>query len=283
MIRTAAWLGSRLPVNMAHGLAVVGGNLEWAVRRHKRATLSVNLGHAIGSPSEAVAVRRLVRREFVNEARRSADLLWAIGRPGELTATTEVFGAEYATEASSRSRGVILAGLHVGGWELAAALPATLLDVPTSVIVGDDWLAWAMQDVRTSVGLRVIYRTAPALAAARVLARGEALLVFGDDAWGARPRCHTVRFCDSYAELPAGIVSLARLSGAVIVTYSVLPVGPRRWHATIEAPIEPPLPGGGDEAERLVLQQLADRWSALVHANPQHWAASFPIAWRDDR
>ena len=78
-------------------------------------------------------------------------------------------------------------------------------------------------------------------------------------------------------------MSLARLSGAVIVTYSVLPVGPRRWHATIEAPIEPPLPGGGDEAERLVLQQLADRWSALVRANPQHWAASFPIAWRDDR
>ena len=28
-----------------------------------------------------------------------------------------------------------------------------------------------------------------------------------------------------------------------------------------------------------VLQQLADRWSAVLVAAPEHWAASFPIRW----
>ena len=56
------------------------------------------------------------------------------------------------------------------------------MPVPITVMVADDWLAWAIEPVRRSVGLNIAYRTAAELA--RLLHRGEALLVFGDDAWG---------------------------------------------------------------------------------------------------
>jgi lauroyl/myristoyl acyltransferase len=279
VIDGAAAVGSRLPVRIAHGLAVVGGHLEWALRPGKRCILAANLMHAASMPAGSPQLRRLVRREVVNEARRSADLLWAIGRPAQALGAIEVVGLEHLEPAISAGQGVVLAGLHLGGWEVAAAVPHAVLPIPTTVVVADDWLAWAMQHVRATSGLRVIYRHAPALSAAHVLTRGEALLVLGEDASGAAPRTHLVDFCDARAHLPAGIASLSRIAGAAIVPFSVLPEAPRRWRVTVEPAIAPPTREGGTEAEACALQQLADRWSALLRAHPAQWAASFPIAW----
>jgi lauroyl/myristoyl acyltransferase len=280
VIDGAALAGGALPAGVAHALAVAGGHAEWIARRAKRRQVGVNLAHAVALDRDAPAVRRLVRREFVNEARRSADLLWAIGHADELLDRMEVVGGEHAVAAAERGRGVVLAGLHLGGWEVAASIPARVVPVPTTVLVADDWLAWAIDHVRSSVGLRTAYRTGSALAPARVLRRGEALLILGDDASGGASHRATVRFCDAWADLPAGIVALARLCGSPIVPFSVLPLGPRCWRVTIEPSIEPPPRRAHDGDETLVMQALADRWTALITAHPDHWAASFPIAWR---
>jgi KDO2-lipid IV(A) lauroyltransferase len=279
VIDGAAAVGCRLPARVAHTLAFVGGHLEWMARPRKRRVLATNLAHAVGEPPTSRAVRQLVRREVVNEARRSADLLWAIGRPHEMLESVRIDGLEHVKEAVSAGRGLVLASLHIGGWEVAGAVPAAVVPVPTTVVVADNWLAWAMRHVRSAEGLRVIYRTSSAIGAARLLRRGEALLVLGEDASGPPPRLHRVRFCDSYARLPAGIVSLARITGAVIVPFSVLPDAPRRWRVRIEPVIEPPPRDGTDEDEAAVLQQLADRWTTLLRSHAEYWAASFPIAW----
>ena len=279
VIDGAAFVGCRLPVPVASAFAVLGGHAEWALRQRKRRTLAGNLAHAIGRSPRSAAVRALVRREIVNEARRSVDLLWAIGRPASLLAEVEVIGVDNAVAALARGNGMVLAGAHIGGWEVVAAVPAAVLPAPTTVLVADNWLAWAIQHVRTTSGLRVAYRNASPLALARVLQRGEALLVLGDDATGADPRRHRVRFCDTCAALPAGIATLARLTGAPIVPFAVLPMGPRRWQGVIERLIEPPPRASGMDGEAEAMQQLADRWTALVRAHPDQWAASFPIAW----
>jgi lauroyl/myristoyl acyltransferase len=280
VIVVSAAIGARLPLGVAHGLALVGGHLEWAARPGKRRQLATNLAHATGEPARSRLVRDLVRHEIVNEARRSADLLWAIGRPREFLAAVDVVGAEHAATATRLGRGVVVAGIHLGGWEVAAAVPAAVMPVPITVMVADDWLAWAIEPVRRSVGLNIAYRTASALSLARLLDRGEALLVFGDDAWGGASHRSTVRFCDGWAELPAGIATLARLTTSPIVTFSVLPAAPRRWVVTVEPPIGPPTGDDRDREEARVLQEVADRWTAMIRANPDQWAASFPIAWR---
>jgi lauroyl/myristoyl acyltransferase len=280
VIDAAAWGGSRLPAGTAHGAARVGGTLEWAVRPRKRRLLSENLAHATGLPRGHPAVRELVRREITNEARRSADLLWALGRPDAALAATSFDGLEHVGEALSRGRGLLLAGIHVGGWEVAAAIPGAVVPVPTTALVADDWLAWAIEHQRATQGLRVLYRTEPAARAARVLRDGEALLVLGDDGWGDEPRRLRVRFLDAEAELPAGIVALARICGSPIVSFYVLPRGRRRWHVTVDAVVDPPARDEGRDGERRVLQQLADRWSEVIRADPEHWAAVFPMQWR---
>jgi KDO2-lipid IV(A) lauroyltransferase len=279
VIDGAAWAGSRVPVGLAHALATLGGHAEWALRPGKRRGLATNLAHAAGSRPGAADVRRLCRREVVNEAHRSADLLWALGRPDELLASVELLGVEHARQAAAAGKGLIIAGVHVGGWEIATAVPRAALPVPTTVIVADDWLAWAIEHMRATAGLRIMYRTAPAIRAARLLRAGEALLVLADDGWGAEPRTYPVRFLDASADLPAGAVALARLCQSPIVTFTVLPVGRRRWQVVVEPPVPPPAPDGGPDGEQAALQVLADRWSTVIRAHPDQWAAAYRIRW----
>jgi KDO2-lipid IV(A) lauroyltransferase len=276
----ASAVASRLPVGAIGSLTEIGSTLEWACRPAKRRRLASNLCHTLGLPPDHPDVRAIVRREVRNEARRSADFLWALARPEELIATTEIQGREYIDAALARGRGVLLVSTHVGGWEVATALPKAIVSVPTTAIVTDDWLAWAVEGLRFRVGLGIMYDSEPASKAARLLRDGQAILVIGDYAkeW---MRTYPVRFLDAVAELPAGIASLARLCGTPVVPFSVLPVALRRWRVEIEPPLEPPARDGGVEAERELLQQLANRWTTTLRANAEHWAAVYPMTWRE--
>ncbi len=160
-------------------------------------------------------------------------------------------------------------------------MPAAILSVPVTVIVADDWLAWAIDHKRERAGMRVMYRSEPTLRAARLLRRGEALLLLGDDEAGQEVRTFPVPFLDGRAVLPGGIVSLSRLTGAPIVCFYVLPDGPRRWRVIIDAPVSAPPRGEGEAGERRVLRALADRWGEMIREHPQHWAASHRIRWEE--
>jgi Kdo2-lipid IVA lauroyltransferase/acyltransferase len=279
-ISAASSVGARLPARTAHRLAVVGGNAEWALRPAKRRALAENLGHAVGLAPGEPEIRALVRREIVNEARRSADLLWALGGPDALLASTVVEGREHVLTALERGNGVLLVSAHVGGWEVATALPRAIVPVPTTALVTDDWLAWAVAGSRARAGLGILYDTEPIARAASLLRAGQAVLVLGDYAKDSM-RTYPVRFLDAIAALPAGAAALSRLCGTPIVPFCVLPLAPRRWRVVVEPPLGPPARNGGAEAERVLLQELADRWSAQLREHPEHWAAVYPIDWRE--
>jgi KDO2-lipid IV(A) lauroyltransferase len=261
-------------------LATVGGTLEWALRPGKRRRLAENLSHALGLPPGDPSVRELVRREVRSEARRSADFLWALAKRDELVASTDIVGREHLEEAVAGGRGALLVSTHLGGWEVATALAKEVVPVPTTVIVTDDWLAWAVEGLRVRAGLRIAYDSDPVVRAARLLRDGEAVLVLGDY---AKPwmRTYPARLLDAVAELPAGIVVLSRLCQSPIVPFAVLPSAPRRWRVEIEPSLGPPPREGGAEAEKALLQELADRWTVQLRRYPEHWAAVYPMTWRD--
>jgi KDO2-lipid IV(A) lauroyltransferase len=269
----------RLPAGFAHAFATVGWTVEWAARPSKRRRLAENLSHTVGLPPDDPAVRALVRREVRNEGRRSVDLLWALARPDELRATTRVEGLEHISEALAHGRGVLLVSAHVGGWEVATSLARELVPVRTTAVVTDDWIAWAVEGLRVRAGLGVMYDSEPVSKAARLLRDGEAILVLGDYAKDGM-RAYPVRLLDEVAELPPGPVALARLCGTPIVPFSVLPTAPRRWRVEVEPPLWPPGRDAGEDGERALLQELADRFTATLHANAEHWAAVYPMTWK---
>jgi KDO2-lipid IV(A) lauroyltransferase len=278
VIRTAGAVVARMPAETAHALARLGGRVEWATRPAKRRTLGENLAHALGRAPDDPAVKTLVRREVVNEARRSVDFLWAVARPDELRRTTRVVGLEHVFEAVEGGRGLILASAHLGGWEVAAPVPAAVVPVPTTVLATDDWLAWAVAGVRRDAGLGLLYDSEPPLRLVELLRRGEALLVLGDYAKPAM-RTYRVGLLDADVELPAGIGALSRLGGAPIVPFVVLPEAPRRWRVELEPLIPAPPRSSGREGEREAIQALADRWTVTIRAHPDHWAMVYPMTW----
>jgi lauroyl/myristoyl acyltransferase len=280
VIGAASAAGARLPPRTAHRLAVAGGTLEWAARSRKRRTLAENLGHAVGLDPSDPRLRALVRREIVNEAHRSADLLWSIGRPAELLERVRIEGREGLDRALVEGRGVILAGPHIGGWEVVVPVPAAELDVPVAVLVSDDWLAWAVEGLRRRAGLEVEYVSDGPRPLVRRLRRGEVLLMFADIVPDPGVRTIAVRFLDGVARLPAGPAALARMGDAVIVPLAVLPLDQRAWKIELGEPIHPRTSAAGPAgADRDTLQRLADAWSDVIRRGPEWWAAVYPLAW----
>ena len=78
---------------------------------------------------------------------------------------------------------------------------------------------------RARAGIGRLYDSEPVAHAARKLRDGEAVLVLADYAKSSM-RTHPMRLLDAVAQLPAGVVTLARLCGAPIVPFAVLPLGP---------------------------------------------------------
>ena len=278
VIAVASAAGAALPADLAHDLAVAGGTLEWLLRPGKRAILRENLAHAAGRSPADPAIGRLVRREVVNEARRSADLLWAIARPHELLGSVRVEGLHAALEVAARG-GMIVAGPHLGGWEVVGPAPATILGRPVGVVVSDDWLAWAVHDIRRRVGLISIYASSPPRTAVDHLQAGRAVLMFADMTPDG-VRTMDVPFLDGVAALPAGPAVLARLAQVPIVPLAVLPIDRRAWLIRLGDPIPPPPRRAGEAAERRALEAMAAAWTAEIRRNPQQWAAVYPLRWR---
>jgi KDO2-lipid IV(A) lauroyltransferase len=278
VIAASAAVGARIPAERAWRLATLGGTIEWALRPRKRALLATNLGHAMGRPPDDPAVARAVRAQFVNQARRSADVLWAFACGGAVARRCRVEGRRELDQALQRGRGAILAGPHVGGYDVVAAGMGELLaGLAVTVVVEDDWVSHAVAELRRRDGVELELRTASPRRSLDTLKRGGVVAVVGDL---AKPGMRTfpVRFLDGVVELPAGPAALARLSTAPVVPFCVLPIAPRAWRVALGRAIDPP-PRRARDAERDVLQALADVWSGWIRAHPELWEAVDPMLW----
>ena len=49
----------------------------------------------------------------------------------------------------------------------------------------------------------------------------------------------------------------------------------------VERPLWPPPREAGEAGERELLQELADRWTATLREHAEHWAAVYPMTWRE--
>jgi KDO2-lipid IV(A) lauroyltransferase len=223
-------------------------------------------------------VTRAVRAQFVNQARRSADFLWAFARGDEVASRCRVEGRAELDRALDRGRGVILAGPHMGGFEVvAAALGDLLQGLAVTVLVEDDWVSHAVAGHRRRAGVELELRTDTPRRSLHTLQGGGAVVVVGDL---AKPGMRTfpVRFLDGCLELPAGPAALARLSGSPVMPFCILPIAPRAWRVVLGGAIEPP-PRRRRDAERDLLQAVADVWSDWIRAQPELWEAVDPMPW----
>lgn len=216
--------------------------------------------------------------ELVRAAYRSYARYWVESfrlpdkKPGQLDATLSYEGLGHLEEAWLAGKGVILCLPHLGGWDYGGAWLATHgypMHVVVEPVEPPELFRW-FADLRNSLGLNVVPLGATsAMTILKVLRAGGIVALLSD-----RDITHDGVEVDFFGErttLPAGPITLALRTGAVVLPTTIYYTRTGGHHGVIR----PPLDLGrtkslSDDVQRHT-QTLATELEYLIRAAPEQW------------
>ncbi len=119
VVNALVWMSAHLPLRVSHALGGMLGGLAWYFGGRTRVITERNL--ALCLPElDAQARHALARESFIETGKTlmEAGALWSASNQEIVELAREVTGQEYVNEAIAAGRGVILAGPHLGAWEM---------------------------------------------------------------------------------------------------------------------------------------------------------------------
>ncbi len=228
-------------------------------------------------------LRRHVHRTFDSYARywldsfRLPDL-----SPADIDAGMVAEGVEHLDAALAAGKGVIMALPHLGGWDFGGAWLATngyRITVVVEPLEPPELFEW-FADFRRAIGMEVVpLGPAAGRAVLGALRRNELVGLLCDrdiDGTGV-----AVDFFGERTTLPAGPVTLARRTGAVVLPTAVYFEGGRH-RGVIQPPLELPRTSDARADIAAGTQVLADALQGLIALAPEQWHVLQPN-WPSDR
>jgi KDO2-lipid IV(A) lauroyltransferase len=213
------------------------------------------------------------RQMFAAYGRYWAEVFWFRPRRTEwVVSHSSVTGLEDVFAAKEEGRGIIFAVAHMGNWEVAGSLGASL-DLPVLSVAEDlpnrritDWFI----KTRAAFGIKIIIagRGSTMSTLARGLKEGDVVALVADrDVTG---RGVEVEFFGEKTTMPGGPASLALMTGA-----GLFPIGSYFDGAGHRFEIQPeiPIPPAEERSERIRLatQAMADAFEDLIRVQPTDW------------
>ena len=264
------------------GANIVSQGLASAVApmlSERRLLIGRNLDRATG--------RRLtpVRREaLTNAAIRSYGRYWEdlLRLPTvstrELAANFDSQGLHHLDEAVASGTGPILAMPHVGRWEWAAAWLTRVHGVEVTAVVEAieppelfDWF----RNKREALGIHVVPLGPDAVGSiSRAIKAGHVVCLLSDrDISGGGPE---VEFFGERPRLPAGPVTLALRTGALLLPTAVYETPGNRVLGVVRPPMDLEREGRLRADVARLTQVLAYELEELIAAQPQQWHLQSP-------
>lgn len=271
--RSAAAIVTRLPVNASYRVAWVVGSAGYYLWPRGRRSMHRNYRWVLPQASPA-EIRRVARRSLVNYCCYLADFLRFPSLPKE-----EILEIVHGEEEFQRldapraeGRGVVIACMHFGNWDIGAAATVAL-GYPVTVVgetFADPRLDAMIIGARTEQGMRVLKMEKAGPSLVRPLQRRELLALLIDrplDDGGVR-----VTFFGEPVEVPAGPARLAIRTGAKVVAVGFPRLSTDRMSVTTLADfgIETPA-GSGDEDVRNLTQAIMDAHERFIRRYPDQW------------
>jgi phosphatidylinositol dimannoside acyltransferase len=261
-----------LPRRICYLIGETLGAAHFLLAPARRRNLYANLEVVCGQP--------LGRRRFrlglevmVNFARGAVDT-FLIPHMDEAYLSSHVAMVDKADLPSllAAGRGVIVATVHLGSWELAGLVLARMGCSITTVagVQFSPSLSPSVKAMKARYGITVKSAEAGGLAMFRALARGEVvgLHIDGDQYLGGLK----TTFFGRPTVMPRGPAALALKTGAPLVPLFAL----RTSRDAIEVHLEPPVPAdSGSEAE--VTRRLLAVAENYIRQNPEQWCMFRPI------
>jgi lauroyl/myristoyl acyltransferase len=278
-------LAARLPARLGYRIACWRGDLGYRCRTGKRTEIVRNLRQVLGSELGPGDAERVARDFFRMISCEVIDVMRLRGRARALGKLVEVRGAEHLEAALAGGKGALICSAHFGSVSSAFSLlhargfPVTAIGrwpwkyrAGTSPAEARFWdLVFARRLLRHRQRPNIEPypgRVQVAMQAAVALRAGEVVTISSD-----APALDTSRggvldmpFLGHQATLAPGIVTLARLTGAPVLTM-LIHRGADYRHQILE--ISPPVPMDGDIAAAFAPCLTAIE--AVIMNHPAEW------------
>jgi len=179
-------------------------------------------------------------------------------------------GREIFDRARERGRGVVLAIVHTGNWNIAGARLAGASGTRVHAVAGTQLLrAWTkeLRDRQERIGVRILSADAGGIREMpRILARNEVVVLLVDG--NLFRRGIPVPFCGHRVEMPVGPARLAARTGAALLPgFCVRSREGLRGRFLDEIPV----PDDRPESIRRATETLAERLGERLTAHPEQW------------
>lgn len=276
LFRLASLVVPLLPERLSYALATLGADLTYRLYAPGRTVVSDNLRHVLGLNIPPSQLQRAVREVFRTAARNYLDLI-LLPHTNLETLSHQVSwqGAQYLDDALAHGRGVILAGAHLGSFDILSQLSAQR-GTPMAILVellpnpGQFELVGRL---RGSLGLRMLPATPGGIKAAIRLLRAGGMVGIACDRDVQR---HGVQidFFGEEASLPSGAIEIALRTGAAVLPCFGLRLGFRRYAIRLEPALDLPAASSLSRDPAVVrsgVLQLSRILESYLHQYPGQW------------
>lgn len=264
----------------------LGFGLGWIGSFLARRRFAMAVRHQSRVAGTTDGAHRAARRVFAWYGRYWAEVFWMRPRrKGRVLAVSRIDGLEHLVSAARSGRGVVLALPHMGNWEVAglraAVAGARVLAVAEEL--GNERIVQWFIEMRRMMDIDVVIARRGGRVTRDLLQRlqdgGVVALVCDRDLSG---RGIPVEFFGEQTTLPAGPLSLAVRTGAVLLPAGTYFASGAGYRFVVHPPLE--IPQGDDDDRRISdgTRRLAGVLEEIIRVAPEQWHLIVPN-WPSDR
>jgi lauroyl/myristoyl acyltransferase len=282
-IRSAEWLGMRLPRRAGLALADLYFRAHYARAEGQRGVVAGNLARVLGHPADSPLVRSAVRECFRLYARYWFETFALRTMPAdEVNKRFTIDGIDHVDRALAAGTGIVLTLPHMGNWDAAGHWLS--LNGYRMTSVAEELRPKSVFDLflrhRRALGIGIVplsegSRVAETLI--RLLSENHIITLVADrDLTG---RGVEVDMFGAKRLLPAGPAMLALATGAPLCVCAVFTT-PEGWHTVIGPPVEIERSGVLRQDVTALTRLIAHGFERYIASAPADWHM-FQPAWND--
>lgn len=276
MIRYIIWklcsfFWVRLPPAAGYKLAALVADFTYLLWPSGRFWARQNMAQILGHRADPKTVDRLARQSLQNYCKYLVDYMrFPFLQPEEVKRKIRFEGWDNLDQAFRAGKGVILVGMHLGNWDLAAA--AIALQYPLNVIAESfewDKLTETVQQTRARLGLKVIPMEKAPRRVLTALRHNEMVALLID-----QPEAQSkvnVRFFGGLAQVPAGAAVLALKTGARVLPGGAVRLPDGTFQGFIDGSVHFEATGDPDGDVQALTQRIVNSLEKWIRRYPDQW------------
>jgi len=278
--RLGLFIGRHTPRRVGYGLAQIVANI---IARRKPGiywTVRANLRQVVGSAIEGGALHEMARQVFFHAGQTYYDFFHAISQPPEVLARA-VRGSGVVVEQMksemARGQGVLLLGIHMSNFDLAAlSIGAHGLPIQMLSLADPQAGFHILNRLRATGGFEVTPVTPGSLRAAIRRLKSGGIVVTGADRPIPQDR-ELIEFFGRLAYLPVGPVRMALMTGATVLVGGCHYDSNEEYVLEFTGPVEMVCTGDRRHDILANTRRLAVIMEGYVRVHPEQWMMFHPF------